>query len=152
MNDQVNSPALDLTVGPASACVGRPPEPLVEFAIYFLAAAVGLAVDATLLVALVQGFGVGHVAAAASGFVAGAFAVYLLSVKFAFSHRCVRSPRVEFLIFLAIGLSGLLVTVAIMWAGVDMFKVDYRLSKAVAAGASFLVNFALRKLILFSAR
>jgi putative flippase GtrA len=94
----------------------------------------------------------GHLTAATLAFMAGAVAVYLVSVHFAFEHRRVHDARVEFLLFALLGLAGLCVTLFVMWVGVDVLKVDYRVSKGAAAGFSFLANYAARKILLFTAR
>jgi putative flippase GtrA len=128
------------------------PQRLREFALYFAASVAGLCVDAASLVVLVQWFGMAYLPAATLAFLAGSLAVYLVSVQFAFEYRRVRDVRYEFLMFALLGLAGLAVTLLVMWVAVDLLKVDYRFGKAGAAGASFLTNYAVRKILLFTAR
>jgi putative flippase GtrA len=149
MNNSLRMP-LEVAVHPAPAPL-RLPRRLREFALYFAAAATGLVVDASLLVVLVQWLALPPLFAATLSFLAGSFAVYAVSVRFAFEHRRVRNSRFEFVVFALLGLGGLCVTLLVMWVGVDLLKIDYRLAKAAAAGASFVTNFAARKIILFTA-
>jgi putative flippase GtrA len=128
------------------------PRRLREFALYFAASVAGLCVDAGTLLVLVQGLGMGYLLAATLAFLAGSLAVYLVSVRFAFEYRRVRDTRFEFFMFALLGLAGLCVTLSVMWVGTELLHLDYRFSKGAAAGASFLANFAARKLILFTAR
>ena len=81
---------------------------------------------------------------------AGLAVVYLCSVKFVFANRRVAQPVVEFFTFAMLGVAGLLLTMLIMHVGTQQLHLDYRWTKIGAAGASFVCNFALRKLVLFS--
>lgn len=81
---------------------------------------------------------------------AGLTVVYLCSVKFVFADRTVTQPIAEFFTFAMLGVAGLLLTMFIMYVGIGRMNLDYRWTKVAAAGASFICNFALRKLVLFS--
>lgn len=121
-----------------------------ELLFYLLAATMGLGVDGGLLIIFVQFLGVGHMLANVASFLAGALVVYVLSIKIVFLNRRVRNTAVEFLIFLALGTAGLAVTLSVTWIGIDLFSLDFRLTKLAAAGASFITNFLIRKSVLFS--
>ena len=121
-----------------------------EFLRYFAASAVGLAVDFSLYVGLTELAGWHYLASAAAGFGAGAVTVYAFSVAWVFSERRLRSPGWEFAIFGSIGLLGLVLTEIVLYVCTDISGLDYRLSKVFAAAIVFLVNFGLRKLILFT--
>jgi putative flippase GtrA len=123
-----------------------------EFFGYLSASIIGLLVDTGVLIFLVEIFKVNHLFAAAVGFVSGAWVVYLISARKVFSHHNVRNMKLEFIIFLGLGCGGMLLTVCIMWIGTQKLGLDYRLTKFGAAIASFLCNFAMRKLVLFSKR
>ena len=117
---------------------------------YGLASGVALAVDWGLMIALTERFGVHYLAAAAAGFAAGATVAYTLSVAFVFSERRVADARLEFTLFVLIGLVGLAANEALMHAAVAWAGLHYALAKAPVAVAVFSLNFALRRSLLFS--
>lgn len=121
-----------------------------EFAGYFAVSLAGLAVDAAVLLILVSGCGLPVVHSSVAAFMAGLAVVYLCSVKFVFASRRVAQPVAEFFTFAMLGVAGLLLTMLIMQVGTQQLHLDYRWTKFGAAGASFVCNFALRKLVLFS--
>lgn len=121
-----------------------------EFRRYFAASAAGLGVDFGLYVGLTELAGWHYLVSAAAGFCVGAAGVYALSIVWVFSERRFRKSGWEFVIFVAIGLLGLILTELVLYTCTDLFGFDYRLSKVVAAGIVFLSNFGLRKLILFT--
>ncbi|WP_049809883.1 GtrA family protein [Variovorax paradoxus] len=121
-----------------------------EFAGYFAVSLAGLAVDAAVLLILVSGCGLPVVHSSVAAFMAGLAVVYLCSVKFVFASRRVAQPVAEFFTFAMLGVAGLLLTMLIMQVGTQQLHLDYRWTKIGAAGASFVCNFALRKLVLFS--
>lgn len=120
-----------------------------EFMGYTASAVAGLALDAALLVLLVDGLGLAVLPATALSFTAGALLVYALAVRIAFRHHKVRDRRIELIAFVAVGCGGLLVTLGVMAAGTQWMNLDYRLCKLAAAGGSFLFNFSVRKVLLF---
>lgn len=120
-----------------------------EFLRYFAASAAGLGVDFSLYVGLTELAGWHYLLSAAAGFCVGAMAVYALSIGWVFSERRLRNFHWELIIFTSIGALGLVLTEVVLYAFTDLFGVDYRLSKIFAAGAVFLINFGLRKQILF---
>jgi putative flippase GtrA len=115
-----------------------------------VASAAGLAVDFSLYVGLTELASWHYLASAAAGFIAGATAVYAFSVAWVFSERRFGSPGWEFAVFAGIGVLGLLVTEIALYVCTDVSGLDYRLSKVFAAGTVFLLNFGLRRTILFT--
>jgi putative flippase GtrA len=88
-------------------------------------------------------------AAAAASFLAGAVVAYELSVNLVFKQHKLHDRRAEFVSFVAIGIAGLAVNAAVIYALVGFFGVHYLLAKCVAAGFTFLCNFTARRQILF---
>ncbi len=122
----------------------------VEFARYLLVALAALAVDMLILSVMVRGFEIPIPWAAAAGFLGGGWVNYALSVRLVFAQRRMSSsPRSEFLYFMAIGVAGLLVTEVVMAAGVVLFPEALGAIKLAAAGVTFMINFLLRKMVLF---
>lgn len=121
-----------------------------EFVGYFLASVAGLAVDVAALELLVRALGVGYLWGATAGFLLGALAVYALSVRLIFQERRVPVPPLEFAIFVLLGCVGLAATLLVMWLGMERLHFSLEVSKLISAGTGFLMNFALRKTLLFS--
>lgn len=116
---------------------------------YGAASAAALAVDLTILWALVHFLAWGYLSAASASFLAGATVAYTLSVKLAFKQHRLRNRRVEFISFVAIGISGLAVNAAVMTVAIQYLGTHYLFAKCVAAGFTFLCNFVARRQILF---
>jgi putative flippase GtrA len=118
---------------------------------YVAVSGLGLAVDLALLIGLTELVGIPYLVSAAVGFTAGAAAVYALSIGWVFTARTYRgNPGNEFLVFVAIGLVGLLLNQAILFFGTDIAGAHYTASKAVAVGFVFSWNFGIRKALLFT--
>ena len=121
----------------------------VEFARYFAVSGGGFVVDLSALAFCYEVLGLPLLVANTISFSTGMIAVYLGSIFWAFERRSLRDARMEFAIFCAIGLVGLGVNHAALWAAVSLVGLPYVIGKAGAAGASFLANFILRKTALF---
>jgi putative flippase GtrA len=138
------------SVRPASAPLpGGLPAQLLEAARYFLASAGALAIDFAVYVGLVQ-LGMSYLVAAPVGFAAGLAAVYLISTRWVFRERRFADSSMEFLLFALIGIAGLLLNEAVIYAATDGMGVPYWLSKFLSAGIVFVFNFGLRKALLFT--
>ena len=124
--------------------------PWVEFARYFAVSGMGFVVDFAALAALVEIFGMPLITANTISFTLGMVAVYLGSIYWVFGNRRLANARHEFLIFCLIGVVVLAVNHAALIGAVDWFGVPYYIAKIFAAGASFVANFIIRKVVLFS--
>lgn len=120
-----------------------------ELGRYLMVAVVALVVDMAMLMLLRDALGTTTYFAAAAAFAGGLLTNYILSVAWVFQARAVRSPLVEFALFTAIGLVGLLLTELALMVGHDWWHLDYRLVKLLAVGGVFVWNFGVRKLLLF---
>jgi putative flippase GtrA len=121
-----------------------------EGARYFIASSVGLAIDLVIYSGLIRLMDVHYLVAAPIAMLIGLTAVYLLSVRWVFRHRRLQDARAEFVIFAALGLAGLAINQAMVYAGVEWLKLDYEPAKLLSAGVSFCFNFVTRKLLLFT--
>lgn len=122
-----------------------------ELARYFVASAIALGVDTGLYVLGLR-LHLGYQFAAVLGFVGGLSVAYLISVRWAFRTRRVGDARLEFVVFAAIGVLGLLLTEALLWLQIDVLHLGPLPAKLVAACGVFLFNFGARKCVLFKAR
>jgi len=118
---------------------------------YAIVSVIALGCDVALL-ALLASSGVAHVPASMIGYTAGLCVHYALATRFVFRHRLYSSrAKVEFAIYAAIGLVGLVLTAAVVRAG-DALAAPLAVSKAVAVIVSFVAQYVLRRFILFRVR
>ena len=119
-----------------------------EFAYYFLASLLALSADMAVLLTLARV--IHYLAAATAGFLVGALVAYFLSIRFVFGRRrLAHAARRELIIFAVIGVVGLGVNNAVIFAAVETVALPLAVAKILAAGITFLVNFGLRKRLLF---
>ena len=117
---------------------------------YSLASAAALATDVAILVTLVEKLHWHYLVAATTSFVAGAALAYVLVTRFVFEYRRVRDRRLEFAIFVGIGLVGLVINGTTIYALVEYLSAPYLAAKAAAAGLTFFTNFIARRWLLFT--
>jgi putative flippase GtrA len=122
---------------------------LSEAAKYAAASAVALAADTGLLLGLTRYAGWHYLFAAAVSFMTGASIAYALSVKFVFSAHRLRNRELEFVSFVVIGLVGWVLNLVVLFIAHSKLGIDLLLAKGLAAGFTFLTNFALRRQLLF---
>ncbi len=118
---------------------------------YLACSGVALSVD-TSLYALGLRLGLAYPVAACAGFATGLTTAYFLSVRFAFKERSVRSARVEFIVFAAVGIVGLLLTELLLWLQIGVIGMSALVAKVGASGGVFMFNFLVRRALLFSRR
>jgi putative flippase GtrA len=121
-----------------------------EVLVYGAGAAAAFAVDITLLAALVELVGMHYLLAAMVSFIAGTVVVYLVSIRYAFAYRRLGQAQLEFTVFAALGILGILANLAVMYAGVQALHLHYLLAKVLAAGTTFFTNYGSRRLLLFT--
>ena len=122
-----------------------------EFARYFAAGLVALGVDFSLYIALTELAGWHYMVSGAAAFCAGLGTVYLFSILWVFRDRRAGRKAREFALFATIGIAGLALTAAVIFALTEFAGLDYRLSKIASAALVFVFNFGCRKYFLFSA-
>lgn len=122
----------------------------VEFCRYFLVSAVALALDFATLQFCVSMHGWDYRWATGAGFMVGTVVAYALSVAWVFQHRRFEQWAEDFPRFAMVGAAGLVLNVGLMMVLVDGLSLDYRWSKGAAAGISFLFNYLVRRVWLFS--
>jgi putative flippase GtrA len=123
----------------------------IEAAKYAAASAVAYVADAGLLFVLTRHAGWNYEVAAALSFLTGACVAYALSVSFVFSSHRLHSRGLEFAWFVALGLVGMAVNALMLYVTVSRLGLGLMLAKAITACCTCLVNFALRRQLLFRA-
>jgi putative flippase GtrA len=121
----------------------------VQLARYAIVSAPALSVDIGSLFTLTQYFHVNYLASAAVGFCAGVIVNYILCTHWVFQRGKLQNKTLEFLIFLSIGLIGLITNQSLMWCLTDCLHLHYLISKANSIAIVFFWNFFARKIILF---
>ena len=116
---------------------------------YLVVGGMATVVDVALLIMLTDFADLHYGVAAVFAFTAGLLTNFSLSTTWVFPCHSIADRRVEFALFAAIGVVGLLVTELVLWTGSELLLCDYRLSKLVAVGIVLIWNFSLRKLLLF---
>jgi putative flippase GtrA len=123
-----------------------------EVGSYGAASFVALATDIGLLALLTSYAHVHYLVATILSFVAGGAVLYLLSVTLVFHFRRVRNRGVEISAFVALGIAGLIVNTAVIYVAVERAHLHLMVSKLLASGCTFGVNFLLRRHFLFTPR
>jgi putative flippase GtrA len=123
-----------------------------EVLLYGAASGIAFAVDLALLVGLVEVVRLPYLPAAVMAFISGGLVAYGLCVRYIFRFRRVADRRVEITTFVALGLAGLVVNTGGMAFGVEILGLYYLAAKFGAASLSFIVNYALRRFVLFTPR
>ncbi len=121
-----------------------------EGARYFAASAVAFVVDFGLYVALIRAADIHYLLAAPVAFALGLATIYVLSIRWVFGNRRLADARVEFAIFAMIGIGGMALNQAALYAGVELLFLSYELAKLASTAIVFCFNFVLRKLLLFT--
>jgi putative flippase GtrA len=121
-----------------------------EALLYAAMSAAAFCVDVATLVALVELAGVPYLPAAVAAFLVGGLVAYALCVRFVFSFRRIANRRIEAGTFVALGTAGLIVNAAGIVIGVEWLSLHYLAAKVSASCIGFFVNYALRRLILFT--
>jgi len=144
---------------PVSGAGARAAPPAAERAVrlfqeswrYLAVSVFALGVDFGLLVALTELCRLHYLLSSSISYCAGAVVHYGLCVRLVFRVRRLADRRAEFAGFIATGLVGLAVTQAVLWLCVDRANLNYAVGKAAATMVSFVLIFALRKALLFTA-
>lgn len=121
-----------------------------EFVRYFLVSLLALVVDTALLLYLARVMHWNDIVAATVGFLVGSAVHYLLAVRLVFTHRrLAHHVPIESVLYVVIGLVGLIVNDAVIYAGVNWLQAPLLVAKLAAAGGSFMVGYVGRKVFLF---
>ncbi len=110
---------------------------------------VALIADFGALVLLKEKAGFNYLIAATLSFSLGMTVNYILSVKWVFAFRKLDSYHKEFIIFVILGLVGLVLNLLIIAFVVSQLELDYRFAKAISAVLVFFWNFIARKKLLY---
>lgn len=116
---------------------------------YTFVGGLAFVVDFGTLYVLTEYFGVYYLISAACAFMLGLAANYVLSIKFVFQKRSVKSKAVEFVIFALVGVIGLGLNELTIWFFTEVMAMYYLLSKIISTAIVYFWNFFVRKYTLF---
>lgn len=114
-----------------------------------LSSIVSFALDFCIFLFFTEVVGLYYVVSSAVGFVIGTSLSYILSVYWIFSKRKLAHTRLEFLIFLGVGLIGVGLNSLFLYIFTEYVGIHYAVSKIISASIVFFFNFFSRKIILF---
>jgi putative flippase GtrA len=106
-------------------------------------------VDFSLLYLLTNYLNLYYLLSALIAFIAGLLINYFLSIRWVFYRRNVTNRKLEFVIFMVIGIVGLALNELLLWLFTDILLFYYLISKIFTAIFVYLWNFFARKLLLF---
>lgn len=110
--------------------------------------ALAFVIDFGTMTFLTEVFGVPYLASTTIGFIVSVIFNYLASMRFVFAHKEDMSRRREFIIFIVLSVIGLGLNDLLMFLGVDLVGIDYRITKIIATAVVMVYNFVSRKLLL----
>ena len=116
---------------------------------YAFVGAFALLVDTGTLHLLTDFFRVHYLLSAVWAFAFGAIVNYLLSIAWVFPRRNISDQRIEFSVFVVIGITGAGLNELLIWIFTDSLGFHYVASKLISAIFVFSWNFFARKFILF---
>lgn len=117
---------------------------------YGFVGGIAFCVDFGSLIFLTEFIKIHYLISAAIAFILGLLTNYTLSILWVFPKRAIADKRVEFLLFLIIGLVGLALNEVIIWFFTEFIHFYYLISKLFSTVIVFFWNFFARKKLLFS--
>ena len=120
-----------------------------EFTRYFCAGCLTFLVDFTLLLFLTEVAEINYLRSNLAAVSVGIVMSYLLCVNWVFDARRYNQVVFEFPIFVLTSIVGVLLNESLLWASVEFGGIHYLAAKIIVTLAVFVVNFCLKKMILF---
>ncbi|MBE0577575.1 MAG: GtrA family protein [Desulfuromonadales bacterium] len=120
-----------------------------EFSRYFWAGSLTFLVDFLILFILTEFAGINYLWSNLVGVSVGILMSYLLCINWVFNSRRFNRVVYEFPLFILTCVFGILVNESLLWAFVTFGKIHYLVGKIIVTAAVFVVNFCLRKTLLF---
>lgn len=117
---------------------------------YLFAGAAGFITDFTILFILTHFLDIFYLISATVSFTVGVFITYLISIYWVFQQKSHRKRTSEFILFVLIGIVGLILTLGLLWLFTEKLHIYYLISKIIATIIVYIWNFFARKKLLFS--
>ena len=120
-----------------------------EFTRYFFAGSMTFLVDFLVLFFLTEVLAINYLWSNLAAVTVGMLMSYILCIRWVFNNRLYSKVVFEFPLFVATCIVGILLNELLLWACVEFGDIHYLVSKIVVTGAVFVVNFCLKKVLLF---
>lgn len=120
-----------------------------EFTRYFWAGSLTFLVDFTLLLLLTEFAGINYLWSNLAAVSVGIVMSYVLCVKWVFLDRRYNRVVFEFPLFVLTCFVGILLNELLLWLLVEFAGSHYLVAKVIVTFVIFVINFCLKKLILF---
>lgn len=121
-----------------------------QFVQYVLVGGVAFVFDFVALFLLTERVGLHYIVSASIAFLLGLTTNYLLCILWIFDYRALQNQAHEFAVFSLIGLAGLLLNGSLMFILIEFLGLHYLIARAQAAVLILLLNFSLKRFLLFS--
>ena len=121
----------------------------IQFLRYFFVGGTAFIVDFGALYIFTEYLHIYYLTSACLSFTAGTIVNYLISVFWVFQKRNLKNRSLEILIFVAIGIIGLILNLLIIWMLTEKSGIHYLASKIISTILVYCWNFFARKLILY---
>lgn len=119
-----------------------------QFMKFGIVGGIAFLIDYGLLIFLTEVFQIDYMISTTISFTVSVVFNYIASMRFVFSGKEGMSRRREFIIFVTLSVIGLVINNILMWVGVEVLLVDYRIIKLFATLVVTLWNFVSRKVFL----
>jgi putative flippase GtrA len=117
---------------------------------YVIVGGISFIVDYSLLFVLTEHVGLHYIVSATISFIAGLIVNYTISTSWIFRNSKLSNTTVEFIIYGAIGVVGLVLNNILLYLFTDILHIHYMLSKLITAALVMGWNFVGRRIILFN--
>lgn len=105
-------------------------------------------IDYGMMILLTEFGGLEYLFSSGMSFSVSVVVNYLLSMRFVFRSKKSGNKAKEFILFVVLSITGLLLTEALMWAGVERVKLHYMFAKVAVTGIIMVYNFVTKKIFL----
>jgi len=120
-----------------------------EFLRYLWAGSLTFLTDFLILIVLTELVGINYLWSNLAAVSVGMLLGSLLCINWVFQNRRYTRVAQEFRLFVLICIAGILLNEALLWACVEFGKTHYLVAKVIVSAVVFVINFCLKKMILF---
>ncbi|MGI6104574.1 MAG: GtrA family protein [Raoultibacter sp.] len=121
---------------------------IAQFMKFGVVGVIAFIIDYGFLIFFVEVCHIDYLVSATISFTLSVIFNYVASMRYVFSHKEGMSKRREFIIFVILSVLGLGLNNVLLWAGVELLAVDYRITKIFATAVVMMWNFITRKIFL----